>query len=406
MKSWRSWLAILGITAALDLMVAAFIPAETFDIWVKGIPIGKPALVLTPRLNHDLVPNLDVVRAWGAARYHLRTNSFGLRTGTCANDGRERAPKGEVFVIGDSFAEGMGLDFEKTFAGMIACQARGAGRVAYDLGVRSYSPIIYHRKIADVAQRLGITPREIVVFLDISDIQDDAEIYEERDGAVLFRADRPPMGLRYDVVDRAEWWAGRTPDSAEFGAHEGAGRGAFIRRNSMLGALAMRLYDAAREMIEPPRAPASQLNLRRSMWTVDTRLMKEFGERGLATAAANLGKLLELSRHWGAALTLVVYPWPDQVAHDDRDSIQIRYWRQWSMAHGVNFIDAFGPFFRYPKDQALRELYIPGDVHFSELGNRLAFEAWWKATCGRWAAPCEGDRRAGLVSAVDPPAPR
>src|SRR5262249_45143034 len=160
---------------------------------------------------------------------------------------------------------------------------------AYDLGVRSYSPIIYHRKVADVARRLGIAPREVVVFLDISDIQDDAEIYEEREGEVRFRADRPPMALRYDVVDRAKWWQGRSPDTAEFGANEGAGVGALIRRNSMIGALMMRLYGTARELLGPTPVPDSAVNLRRSMWTVDARLMKEFGERGLATAAANLG---------------------------------------------------------------------------------------------------------------------
>ena len=61
-------------------------------------------------------------------------------------------------------------------------QARRAGRVVYDLGVRSYSPIIYHRKVADVVRRLGVMPAEVVVFLDVSDIQDDAEIYEETPG--------------------------------------------------------------------------------------------------------------------------------------------------------------------------------------------------------------------------------
>src|SRR5262249_30068225 len=99
MKAWRAWLGVIALSVALDLVVSAFIPAETFDVWVKGMPIGKPALVLTPSLHHDLAPDLDVVRAWGTARYHLRTDSFGLRTGDCANNGRERAPQGEVFVI-------------------------------------------------------------------------------------------------------------------------------------------------------------------------------------------------------------------------------------------------------------------------------------------------------------------
>jgi hypothetical protein len=198
------------------------------------------------------------------------------------------------------------------------------------------------------------------------------------------------MALRYDVVDRRKWWEGRSPDTAEFGANEGAGAGARIRRNSMVGAMMMSVYGTARGLLERAPPPDSPVNLRRSMWTVDARLMKEFGERGLATAAGNLGRLLELCRQWGSALTLVVYPWPDQVAQEDRDSVQVRYWRQWSADNGVNFVDGFSPFFRRPKEQALHDLFIADDVHFTEQGNRFVFEAWWKATCARWSEPCGG----------------
>jgi hypothetical protein len=385
MTRWTTLATIGAITVAIDLFISAFVPADFFDYWVKGIPIGKPALVLTPALHHDLRPNLDVQRGWGAA-YRLRTDAFGLRTGDCAGNRTETAPA--VFVVGDSFVEGPGLDFEQTFPAMIACQARRAGRVAYNLGVRSYSPIIYHRKVLEVARRLDVTPSEIVVFLDISDIQDDAEIYEEKGGEVHFQAGRPPMSLRYDVVDRAKWWEGRMPGMAEFGPAEGAGLGAFVRRNSMIGALLNRIYGSAREALVAPQPPSGPYELRRSMWTVDSRLMEEFGQRGLETAAANLGKLAELCRQWKCSLTLVVYPWPDQIARDDRDSIQIRYWQQWAARHDVHFIDAISPFFTRPASEALQELFIKGDVHFSERGNRLIFDTWWRATCTRWNSVC------------------
>jgi hypothetical protein len=41
----------------------------------------------------------------------------------------------------------------------------------------------------------------------------------------------------------------------------------------------------------------------------------------------------------------------------------------------VRFIDGFAPFFREPAESALRKYYIAGDVHFSELGNRLLYDA-------------------------------
>lgn len=78
-------------------------------------------------------------------------------------------------------------------------------------------------------------------------------------------------------------------------------------------------------------------------------------------------------------MTLVVYPWPDQVANNDRDSIQVRHWRDWSARHGVRFVEAFSPFFRDAADTAVKRYYIPGDFHFNEAGNRLIYETVWQA---------------------------
>jgi hypothetical protein len=58
----------------------------------------------------------------------------------------------------------------------------------------------------------------------------------------------------------------------------------------------------------------------------------------------------------------------------DRDSIQVTHWRDWAAARNVRFIDGFAPFFRESADTALRKYYIAGDVHFSELGNRLLYD--------------------------------
>ncbi len=52
----------------------------------------------------------------------------------------------------------------------MACDAAKEGKAVWNLGVMSFSPIIYHRKIRAAADKLGIKPTEIYVFLDLSDI--------------------------------------------------------------------------------------------------------------------------------------------------------------------------------------------------------------------------------------------
>ena len=83
-------------------------------------------------------------------------------------------------------------------------------------------------------------------------------------------------------------------------------------------------------------------------------------------------------------MTLVVYPWPDNVAVGDRDSLQVRHWRDWAAARGVRFVDGFAPFFREPADVATAWYFIAGDVHLTEAGNRLLFDEVKKAVGDDW----------------------
>ena len=125
---------------------------------------------------------------WGNILYPWQTDRFGFRTGKCA--AREpRQDRENIFVIGDSFTEALGSSYEQSFVGLMACDAALQGKALWNLGVASYSPAIYHRKIRASAERLGIKPDEIYVFLDLSDIDDDANVYRV-EGDRVVRAGR------------------------------------------------------------------------------------------------------------------------------------------------------------------------------------------------------------------------
>jgi hypothetical protein len=102
--------------------------------------------------------------------------------------------------------------------------------------------------------------------------------------------------------------------------------------------------------------------------------MEKWGRRGLELAGNNLDQIVAICREWDCRITLVVYPWPENVAAGDRDSIQVTHWRAWAAFRNVRFIDGFAPFFREPAESALRKYFIAGDVHFTELGHRLLFD--------------------------------
>ncbi|HYD16053.1 MAG TPA: hypothetical protein VEA77_06600 [Hyphomicrobium sp.] len=335
----RSVAIIVAVTLALDFVVTLFIPAAMLDSWVAARDRDAQIYDRTVAWHHDIRPNLDTTRLWGQTRYPFRSDRHGFRTGRCGAEGSPLETEKTVFIVGDSFAEGLGLPFEETFAGRLACAYRERGLAASNLGTMTYSPIIYHRKIAEAARRLGHPPREIVLFLDISDIHNDAVDYVEIDGRV--HSERPTL-------------ARRTKD--------------FLKHNFTSFAV---VFELNQRYLVTHAAPIRVLNNPVSRWTIDKELLAAWGERGLAKAAANLEKVVEQCRAWRCRLTLVVYPWPDQIAAGDRDSIQVRYWRDWSARHGVRFVDAFAPFFALAAEETIERYFIRGDVHFNAAGSRL-----------------------------------
>jgi hypothetical protein len=81
--------------------------------------------------------------------------------------------------MGDSFVEGIGLDYDETFIGILDTMLKGSGREIETLngGVLSYSPKLYYLKVEGLVDS-GLKVDHVIVFIDISDVQD--EIVHER----------------------------------------------------------------------------------------------------------------------------------------------------------------------------------------------------------------------------------
>lgn len=328
---------ILLITLALDYILMATMFAGMKRGWADAATAYTRAYIATA-YDHDLRPNANSVRVWGNVTYPWHTDRYGLRIGECA-PGEAQKSWPAIFVIGDSFTEAIGASYENSFAGLMACEAAKQGKAVWNLGVASYSPAIYWRKIRAVVGKLGIKPIEIFVFLDLSDIDDDANVYHEQpDGSV-----------------RSHRW---------HGYHIGQ----FLLGNFASFRV---LYDL---FLDSPIGTYASLGRDRARWTTDPELMEKWGRRGLEIAGKNLDKIVDMCGEWNCHMTLVVYPWPENVAEGDRNSIQVTHWRDWAQSRHVRFIDGFAPFFREPADVALRKYFIAGDVHFTALGHRLLYD--------------------------------
>jgi hypothetical protein len=296
--------------------------------------------------HHDLRPNVDVEGMWGEP-YRVATNSLAFRDRRAREVALDAAGPRVVF-LGDSFTEGVGVDYEGSFVGRIDAELAPRGIEVLNAGVSSYAPAIYVRKLRHLLDERGLRFSHLVVFLDVSDIHDDAEAYA--------------LDERGDVVVR-----GRADHA----------RRDLLRAYSVLYA-APRLLKLRREQEDIARRRAASpinatLDFVRALWTVDEHWLRRYGERGLRIAREHLDAIAALCREHGIDLTLVVYPWPTQVVRRDLDSLQVRFWREWAAERDVRFIDLFPGFVSADDDAAnlrtIRELFIAHDFHWNAAGH-------------------------------------
>jgi hypothetical protein len=330
-----------------------------YSTFTRGQEQARAARVYDPIYDHGLAPKFDGYDIWGEARYRLITNSLGFKDAS-TRDVPLQSRARRILLIGDSFAEGIGLPFESTFAGLLeqAGQSRPDRVEFLDAGVASYSPSIYYKKIKHLLD-LGLKFDEVVLLSDSSDVEDEASSY--------FCIDDDPKYGKFCT----------TPS--------GALPGPAIKRDFFIDHFVVtnRLRVTIKRWILTKlgnKRHAIEGDHNRIGWTAanpDPAKYRPLGvEGGVARSLENMGKLSDLLAGRGIPLTIVVYPWAQQIAQGDRDSKQVQLWRNFCPTRCKAFIDLFPAFFAAAdRDKDWYEhLYILGDDHFSAAGNRMLYE--------------------------------
>ncbi|MCK6452155.1 MAG: SGNH/GDSL hydrolase family protein [Alphaproteobacteria bacterium] len=392
MKRFRPALVILLVTLALDLALAQ-VAKRVLPTWPATMPASNPRQP-SPIFHHGLRPMMAVHSRAGPIIYPFNTNSLGM---VDAEPRRVDVKGGgcRVLVIGDSFTEGFGVGWDKSFAGILARRWSGQGIELLNAGVVTYSPSIYYRKIRHLVEEVGLRFDAVLAFIDMSDASDEWHSYDLNAAgnvvAIGGVAQIPPM--------REPKWL----DHLWYRAQD----------NSLLLHLAKDLYGALtrKAPTRPPPRPSlphlpplplplgrigvpapidvpppqvaefdGMINIGNGRWTVDPHLWNEYGRDGALVGAERMDRLLLLLRARSIPLAIAVYPWPDQLFAGDRDSAQRRFWGEWARTRGAGFIDLFPAFFAAPDARAaIHRYYIAGDFHWNAAGHALVADTVGRA---------------------------
>lgn len=339
-------------------------------VYKSGNPFLAPARnelrVRDPHFTHGLKPNFDGFDAWGSNKVRIFTNSLGFRD-AAVRDVPLTTDRKRVVFIGDSFTESLGVPYEQSFVGFFA-QAFPAIDVL-NAGVSSYAPSVYYEKLKYLLDS-GLKFDEAVVYIDISDIQDEAILYSYDANGVLqmglFQSGfeecspvpRPPLQR-----PEKRWW-----EKLSY-------IGEFLGQMRYSAQLSRALEHASFEDLSKSRAVYSR-DYARPSWTYsdDSNCYGALGiEASIDKAKRQMDRLHELLSSRGVTLSVGVYPWPQQLLYDNEHSRQARLWRDWCAGKCRKFFDHFPDFFQYKAQDSdfIRSLYFWGDFHFNARGNEL-----------------------------------
>jgi hypothetical protein len=360
-KAWFAPRQVLVNSLLFLYCVALFLGFDfVYSAFTTGQERDHAARIANPIYDHGLAANFSGYDVWGEARYPLFTNSLGFKDASV----REVPLKSDhrrVLLMGDSFTEAIGIPYENTFVGLLnrAGEARNPKIEFLDAGVASYSPSIYYRKVKYLLD-LGLQFDEVVLLSDSSDVEDEATSY--------FCIDDDPQYQKFCTLP-----PGTHPPASPL-KHD-----FFIDHFVVTNRVRISLKRWVQTMLGNRRR-AIEHDHDRIGWTTpnpDPARYRPLGvEGGIARSLQNMTKLSDLLQSRGILLTIVVYPWAQQIAQNDRDSKQVRLWRDFCPGRCKAFIDLFPPYFAVADRNVdwYEHLYILGDDHFSVAGNRMLYE--------------------------------
>lgn len=339
-------LTLLVVLFILDYVAGVFFIPENYDLFRCPHHF----------CHHALVANKNGQARWGKRIFYpVATNSLGFRD-KCVRNIPLQSDKRRILLIGDSFIESLGIDYDHSIVGVLEKNIGGKDVEILNAAAVSYSPKLYYLKTKYLIEETGLQFDELYVFIDICDISD--EIFYEK-----FEPEE------YSVISDIAYRINKYLKNTSFIYYS------LDRVMKKIKDQDVEAVDGLHPSLAPVGnvLPAAARNINADSvpyWTVDNRILKQCAEKGLALAHMNMSKLAALCRNNHIKLTVVVYPWPHQILCRDLESIHVEFWQEFCEQNHLTFINLFPLFVNNVNPNTIiAHYFIRNDVHWNTQGH-------------------------------------
>lgn len=344
----------------IDFFFGNLILKITDNIWKKTNFYERLFRIDHPVYHHTLKENITHNKALGIAGYYtLCTNENGFRISCKPNANTKTNYNYDYVFIGDSFTEGVSLDYEDSFVGIIDKELKPK-KIA-NLGVVSYGTKIYLSKINYYLNN-GLKFDHLIVGIDISDLYNDDVFYKINNDLIVTEnfAKEKKLKIRKFLRKNFPFTNFYMYVFKKYGKYE--------------------IVDQETDQKIPKIGDKANLV---ASWTY---LKKDDQVEGYVSSTniaqinmiKTMEQLYEILKKNKIKLSVLIYPWPQQLEKDNENSIHVKMWEDFCKLKCEHFINLFPVFFDELKDNSFlntyKKYYFWNDVHFNKNGNKLLAE--------------------------------
>jgi len=357
---WLRLLAVLlglGLALALDYGVRQIYLKATY----RPLVYHHPHRIPHPVYHHAIEPNQKSEDAIGRYAAPFFSNSVGMKDSRV----REVPLKGErprVLLMGDSFTEGIGTAWERTFAGILAEKLDRVGVELLNGGTVSYSPHLIRLRLEDLLSR-GLKIDRVVVLIDISDVLNELQYEDAGDGTVRYE-EFAPFQQQAEAIRKINQTNAWLEESLE-------------RNFVILGAISRNLRLLWRNQEKKVGiSDYDQIPSWAYEWPDYRGPFEKHVEEGLRRARGNMDALAKRLKKEKVALTVVVYPWPQQIRRGTRGGRGEMFWKDWCVERGADFVSLYPVFLdQGSSEEVIVKYYWKDDCHWNAVGQRRVAES-------------------------------
>jgi hypothetical protein len=306
--------------------------------------------------------------------YEIFTNDLGFRDESTQSLDRD---KEYSILIGDSFIEGVGLDYKDTIVGILNENLANNKFKFLNAGVASYSSYIYLKKIKEIIKSNNdLKVREVIVFLDKSDVSDDERyldkpsFFKNTKGKFINQRKEDFLG----DLKKLSFWRFYTKQTIsgkiiKLSTDQIENFLSNIEKRFLISKkLNKNFLEVTNLEIKAIKSINNKPHIRN--WYLGTT-WEQRTKNNIKFSVENLNKLKNFLEEKNIDLLVVLYPWSFEIDNDDIRKKYLEFIIPLLNENNIKNLSVYNKFLEGNIYKNIGKYYLYNDIHFNKNGNKI-----------------------------------